>query len=207
MSPEKRTVIEVDGRQLTVSNLDKVLYPDAAFTKADVIWYYLHVAPVLLPHLQGRPLTMTRYPDGVGHKSFFEKHSARGSQWPVRRQRAQVRPGRGRRADRAGRRRRPGHSGLGRQSRRARAARAAVALGVRRLLRPGRPDRVQPRPGSRRPSWSAVWSPAGSAPSSRAGASWPSQDQRLEGPPALARLDPPWLSERLWRRAPWKLPG
>ena len=77
MSPEKRTVIEVDGRQLTVSNLDKVLYPDAAFTKADVIWYYLHVAPVLLPHLQGRPLTMTRYPDGVGHKSFFEKHSAR----------------------------------------------------------------------------------------------------------------------------------
>jgi len=77
LSPESRTVIEVDGRQLTVSNLDKVLYPEAGFTKADVIWYYLHVAPVLLPHLEGRPLTMTRYPDGVGHKSFFEKHSAR----------------------------------------------------------------------------------------------------------------------------------
>src|SRR5208283_2465477 len=46
-------------------------------TKADVISYYVHVAPVLLPHLEGRPLTMTRYPDGVGHESFFEKHSAR----------------------------------------------------------------------------------------------------------------------------------
>ena len=77
MSPEQRTVIEVEGRHLSVSNLDKVLYPEAGFKKADVIWYYVHVAPFLLPHLQGRPLTMTRYPDGVGAKSFFEKHSAR----------------------------------------------------------------------------------------------------------------------------------
>ena len=77
MSPEQRTVIEVDGRRLSVSNLDKVLYPEAGFTKADVIWYYVHVAPFLLPHVQGRPLTMTRYPDGVTGKSFFEKHSAR----------------------------------------------------------------------------------------------------------------------------------
>jgi len=77
VSPEQRTVIEVDGRHLTVSNLDKVLYPEAGFTKADVLWYYVHVAPVLLPHVQGRPLTMTRYPDGVQGGSFFEKHSAR----------------------------------------------------------------------------------------------------------------------------------
>ena len=77
LSPEQRTVIEVDGRRLSVSNLDKVLYPEAGFTKADVIWYYLHVAPCLLPHVEGRPLTMTRYPDGVTGKSFFEKHSAR----------------------------------------------------------------------------------------------------------------------------------
>jgi bifunctional non-homologous end joining protein LigD len=70
-------VIDVDGRHLSVSNLDKVLYPEAGFTKADVIWYYVHVAPFMLAHLQGRPLTMTRYPDGVGAKSFFEKHSAR----------------------------------------------------------------------------------------------------------------------------------
>ncbi len=77
MSPEQRTVIEVEGQRLSVSNLDKVLYPEAGFTKADVIWYYVHVAPVLLPHVQGRPLTMTRYPDGVQGGSFFEKHSAR----------------------------------------------------------------------------------------------------------------------------------
>ncbi len=76
MSPEQRTAIEVDGRHLSVSNLDKVLYPETGFTKADVIWYYVHVAPVMLPHLEGRPLTMTRYPDGVGGPSFFEKHSA-----------------------------------------------------------------------------------------------------------------------------------
>jgi len=77
VEPEPRTVIEVDGRRLSVSNLDKVLYPDCGFTKADVISYYVHVAPCLLPHLRGRPLTMTRYPDGVTGKSFFEKHSAR----------------------------------------------------------------------------------------------------------------------------------
>jgi bifunctional non-homologous end joining protein LigD len=77
LSPEQRSVIEVEGRTLSISNLDKVLYPETGFTKADVISYYVHVAPVLLPHLAGRPLTMTRYPDGVGAKSFFEKHSAR----------------------------------------------------------------------------------------------------------------------------------
>ena len=79
MSPEQRTVIEVEGRRLSVSNLDKVLYPEAGFTKADVIWYYVHVAPALLPHTQGRPLTVTRYPDGVNGQSFFEKHTAGGS--------------------------------------------------------------------------------------------------------------------------------
>ena len=56
LSPEQRTIIEVDGKKLSVSNLDKVLYPETGFTKADVIWYYVHVAPVLLPHLEGRPL-------------------------------------------------------------------------------------------------------------------------------------------------------
>jgi bifunctional non-homologous end joining protein LigD len=77
LSPEQRSLIEIEGKKLSVSNLDKVLYPQSGFTKADVIWYYVHVAPVLLPHLRGRPLTMTRYPDGVASKSFFEKHSAR----------------------------------------------------------------------------------------------------------------------------------
>jgi len=77
LSPEQRTTIEIDGRHLSLSNLDKVLYPETGFKKADVIWYYVHVAPMMLPHLYGRPLTMTRYPDGVDGPSFFEKHSAR----------------------------------------------------------------------------------------------------------------------------------
>ena len=65
--------VEVDGRQLTLSNLDKVLYPAAGFTKADVIDYYPRIAPVMLPHLRRRPLTLVRSPDGVDGESFFEK--------------------------------------------------------------------------------------------------------------------------------------
>ena len=60
-----RQRVRVDGRQLTVSNLDKVLFPDVSFTKAQVIDYYVRIAPVLLPHLSGRPVTFTRWPDGV----------------------------------------------------------------------------------------------------------------------------------------------
>ncbi len=74
MSPERPTIVETGGRRLAVTNLDKVLYPEAGFTKADVIWYYAHVAPVMLPHLARRPVTFTRYPNGVDGKSFFEKH-------------------------------------------------------------------------------------------------------------------------------------
>jgi bifunctional non-homologous end joining protein LigD len=79
MSPEERTLTEVDGRQLSLSNLDKVLYPDAGFTKADVISYYVHIAPCLLPHLADRPLTLKRYPDGVTGQSFYEKHATRSA--------------------------------------------------------------------------------------------------------------------------------
>ncbi|WP_433434177.1 non-homologous end-joining DNA ligase [Nonomuraea sp. CA-141351] len=67
--------VKVDGRELTLSNLDKVLYPEYGFTKAEVIDYYSRVAPVLLPHLQGRPLTVKRYPNGVNGQSFFEKNA------------------------------------------------------------------------------------------------------------------------------------
>jgi bifunctional non-homologous end joining protein LigD len=74
MSPERETVVETGGRRLKVTNLDKVLYPETGFTKADVIWYYAHVAEVMLPHLRQRPVTFTRYPNGVEGKSFFEKH-------------------------------------------------------------------------------------------------------------------------------------
>jgi bifunctional non-homologous end joining protein LigD len=72
----KRTTSElkVEGRTVPVSNLDKVLYPEAGFTKGDVIRYYIGISPVLLPHLKDRALTMKRYPDGVGKFFFYEKN-------------------------------------------------------------------------------------------------------------------------------------
>ncbi|HYC69790.1 MAG TPA: non-homologous end-joining DNA ligase [Opitutaceae bacterium] len=69
----RKTVLHVGGRDLEVSNLDKVLYPEAGFTKGDVINYYTAVSPVLLPHLAGRALTLKRYPDGVDRFFFYEK--------------------------------------------------------------------------------------------------------------------------------------
>jgi DNA ligase D-like protein (predicted polymerase) len=68
-----RTTVEVDGVELTLSNLDKPLYP--AFTKGEVIDYYARVGPQILPHLAGRPATRKRYPDGVDAGSFFEKNA------------------------------------------------------------------------------------------------------------------------------------
>jgi bifunctional non-homologous end joining protein LigD len=65
-------LVRVGNRTLTLSHLDKVLYP-TGFTKAEVINYYRAVAPVLLPHLKGRPLTMRRFPHGVRGESFYEK--------------------------------------------------------------------------------------------------------------------------------------
>jgi bifunctional non-homologous end joining protein LigD len=65
--------VEIEGRRLGLSNLDKVLYPDAGFTKGQVIDYYRRVAPVLLPHLRGRVPTLVRAPDGAGGQVFFEK--------------------------------------------------------------------------------------------------------------------------------------
>jgi len=69
------TPIDVQGRRLTVSNLEKVLYPSAEFTKRKVIDYYVRIAPYLIPHLTGRPLTMKRYPDGVDGEYFYEKNA------------------------------------------------------------------------------------------------------------------------------------
>jgi bifunctional non-homologous end joining protein LigD len=65
----------VDRRELKLSNLDKVLYPESGFTKGDLIAYYAAIAPVLLGHLYERPLTVTRWPDGVQAKSFFQKQA------------------------------------------------------------------------------------------------------------------------------------
>lgn len=65
--------VTVEGKRLQVSNLDKILYPRAGFTKAQVIDYYIRIAPVLLPHLKDRPLTLKRYPNGVEQEFFYEK--------------------------------------------------------------------------------------------------------------------------------------
>ena len=70
----KDTVVDIEGKHLKLSNLDKVLYPAAGFTKGQVIDYFVRVAPVLLPHLHGRPLTMKRYPNGVSGMHFYEKN-------------------------------------------------------------------------------------------------------------------------------------
>lgn len=68
------STIEVQGRQIKLSNLDKVLFPKAGFTKGQVIDYFIRVAPALLPHLAGRPLTLKRYPEGVEGFHFYEKN-------------------------------------------------------------------------------------------------------------------------------------
>jgi bifunctional non-homologous end joining protein LigD len=72
---EERTeqAVEIDGHRLKISNLGKVLYPEAGFTKAEVIDYYVRVAPVMLPHVGDRGVTLRRFPDGVDGESFFEK--------------------------------------------------------------------------------------------------------------------------------------
>ena len=73
----KPQIIEVDGRHLSLTNLDKVLYPAAGLTKGQVIDYYARIAPVLVPHLVGRPLTLKRYPEGVDKEYFFEKNATK----------------------------------------------------------------------------------------------------------------------------------
>jgi bifunctional non-homologous end joining protein LigD len=78
---QSKVPVEVEGRRLVLSNLDKVLYPgigSAAFTKGQILDYYTRIAPFLLPHLAGRPLTRKRYPNGVDGAFFFEKNVPRG---------------------------------------------------------------------------------------------------------------------------------
>ncbi len=69
----KISEVTVGGKRLEVSNLDKVLYPETAFTKGQMIEYYIRVSEMLLPHLKNRPLTLKRYPDGVNEEYFYEK--------------------------------------------------------------------------------------------------------------------------------------
>ncbi|MFP5218850.1 MAG: non-homologous end-joining DNA ligase [Actinomycetes bacterium] len=74
-----KVVVDVEGRQVALTNLEKVLYPAVGFTKAQVVDYYTRVAPVLLPHLRDRAITRKRYPDGVEGQVFFEKNAPRGT--------------------------------------------------------------------------------------------------------------------------------
>ncbi|GGN70324.1 hypothetical protein GCM10010112_36720 [Actinoplanes lobatus] len=77
--PRDRFLVHIEGRDLELSNLDKVLYPSAGFTKGEVIDYYTRVAPVLLPHLRDRAVTRIRYPNGVDEAHFFEKNKPGGT--------------------------------------------------------------------------------------------------------------------------------
>ena len=73
MAPATRVQVEVEGRRLSLSNLDKVMYPAVGFTKGQLIDYYTRIAPAVLPHLRDRPLTLKRYPNGVEGQYFYEK--------------------------------------------------------------------------------------------------------------------------------------
>ena len=76
---EKRVEVRVDSRTLSLSNLDKVLWPNDGYTKGDLITYYQQMAPYALTHLKGRPLTLQRYPNGITGEAFFEKQMPRGA--------------------------------------------------------------------------------------------------------------------------------
>lgn len=71
---KQESVLEVEGREIKLSNLEKVLYPKAGFTKGQLIDYYTRISPVLLPHLAERALTLKRYPNGVDGMFFYEKN-------------------------------------------------------------------------------------------------------------------------------------
>ncbi|HWQ54643.1 MAG TPA: non-homologous end-joining DNA ligase [Bryobacteraceae bacterium] len=77
MAAGQKQQLEVQGRTLAISNAGKVLYPEAGFTKAHVIDYYVRVSDYLLPHLKNRPVTLKRYPEGVRGGHFYEKDAPR----------------------------------------------------------------------------------------------------------------------------------
>jgi bifunctional non-homologous end joining protein LigD len=77
MTPRaSREEVEVDGRKIELSNTDKVLFPKPGLTKGDLIAYYRRIAPVMLPHLADRPLSLQRYPDGVDAEGFMQKNAS-----------------------------------------------------------------------------------------------------------------------------------
>ena len=71
----KREHVQVDGRELALSNLNKVFFPENGFTKGEVIAFYSEIAATIVPHLRDRPLTLKRYPDGIEGGHFYEKNA------------------------------------------------------------------------------------------------------------------------------------
>jgi bifunctional non-homologous end joining protein LigD len=84
VAESQKSTVEVDGRRLALSNLDKVLYPETGFTKGEVVDYYARIAPVLLPHIADRPMSFQRFPDGVEAQGFFAKNAPNGTPGWVR---------------------------------------------------------------------------------------------------------------------------
>src|SRR4051812_38145287 len=70
---QDETELNIDGRRVKLTRLDKVLYPESRTTKADVIDYYVRISTFILPHLKDRPVTLKRYPDGVKGEPFWDK--------------------------------------------------------------------------------------------------------------------------------------
>jgi bifunctional non-homologous end joining protein LigD len=96
MMTQDKIGVQVEGRDLALTNLAKVLYPEDGFTKAEVLDYYQRIATVLLPHVEGRPMTLKRYPEGTGGQFFFQKHApAHRPDW-VRTERVESHGSRGR---------------------------------------------------------------------------------------------------------------
>lgn len=76
MSLKVAEVLRIDGREVNVTRPEKVLFPEDGITKGDLIRYYQRISPWMLPHLEGRPLVMQRFPDGIDHGGFFQKAAA-----------------------------------------------------------------------------------------------------------------------------------
>src|SRR5438477_5701463 len=72
---EQKQVLEIEGRKISVSNLDKIFYPGTKFTKGQVIDYYIRISKYLLPHINRRPVTLKRFPNGVRGEFFYEKNA------------------------------------------------------------------------------------------------------------------------------------
>ncbi|HEX6449396.1 MAG TPA: non-homologous end-joining DNA ligase [Trebonia sp.] len=96
MPAQDKIGVVVDGRELTLTNLGKVLYPEDGFSKAEVLDYYQRISGVLLPHAAGRPMTLKRYPEGVDGESFFQKHAPERRPTWVRTERVESQSSRGR---------------------------------------------------------------------------------------------------------------